>query len=136
MNPRIYEAVGVVLVATITYLGTRYAANRQRSGTIGTSESSELWGENKDFRAAVLTEAQRLRDQVTEMQRDAVESFNDLLELRGALDDAKRENRELRDDNHRLRTAVVGLEFELRHAQTQLTEFGGAPPKTGNDDRP
>lgn len=73
-----------IVIAMISGLGAWFALKRKGGGTVKTSEASELWTANAEFRTMLLTEARErsqentsLRDEMAECHRE-----RDLLESR------------------------------------------------------
>lgn len=133
MNPYIGGAITIIVAVAGPWLGYQLA-KRKASGKIETTEAESLWTAQTGFRDTVLAEAERLREQVAKLQQDVMKSFEDVLELRLALSDAKQENGEVRADSHRLRNMIMRFEFEASQLRKALADANskligaGLPP--------
>lgn len=116
MTPPVLVAI-VGAATTLSGLWVGWlTARRGQSGTVDTTEAEQLWGAASGFQNVILTEAQRLRDEVTRLRADMLDSFNQTLVLRAALVDAQKENAEIRIDNHRLRNEIAAAEYYREEA--------------------
>jgi hypothetical protein len=70
----IYAPLATVLIAVVSGMFAYLAAKRKGSGTVKTSEATELWQANSEFRTMLINEA---RDRATENAK-LRETANDL----------------------------------------------------------
>lgn len=124
-------AIGSVIAALAASVVTWAVARRKLSGTVKTTEADRLWDASDTFRESLLTELSRMRDEAIQNRKDMLDSFNESLELRSALEDAKRENTEIRTDNHGLRNRLQALEW-AQH----LARGAGDPETQGERENP
>lgn len=119
----IIGVIGTLLGIIATQLVNLLLGKRSRSGDVDTSESVEIWTEGREFRKIILDELKGYKEEVAKLRKDALETFNQTLELRGALADSQAEVREVRHDNHRLRNQIMAAEFALEQERDRADKL-------------
>jgi predicted nucleic acid-binding Zn-ribbon protein len=74
MNAQVLQilvgALAVIVVGAIAAYGTYWVARRQSSGTIKTSDASDLWAESQAMRAELRTEVIGLREEIVVLNKE------------------------------------------------------------------
>jgi hypothetical protein len=105
-------ALELVLAAGAAVSGggmTWLVARRRSSGTVATSEASDLWTEGQLMRADLRAEVVSLRDDVQRLGTQLDEMRRDFAIVNTTSDTVREENAQLRQDNQALRDQVARL---------------------------
>jgi hypothetical protein len=76
-----WAPLSAIAVALISALGAWYLAQRKGSGTVKTSEASELWNANSEFRKMLMDEAKARSVENAVLRAEAAKCHEEQAEL-------------------------------------------------------
>lgn len=84
----VYAPLATVLIAVVSGMFAYLAAKRKGSGTVKTSEATELWQANSEFRSMLINEArdrslenQKLREVASDLRTRLAGAYDRIEEL-------------------------------------------------------
>jgi uncharacterized coiled-coil DUF342 family protein len=125
--------IAVVAASTgiVTTVLTYLLSKRRSSGSVETSEASELWRESAALRDQLRTEAATLRAEVESMRAEAAAMRTEMAALRAETAQLREEAATLREEAALLRTSEARCREEQMKANDELRKYRGLLVQAG-----